>query len=322
MKNNSSFPKMPNLNYSNFNTPTTEPKQKLSIAILLGLLTFVVTPLVAIIIAVPFFFLVQISDNLNPIVIIASLFGLRKLGGFFLAQFILIATLALLGDFVTAIISWFTNRSKKLATITFISALIFQIVVISITIPRVMKQSQRTLEVGIEAEKSYQQFAKIGDIGYDIEPYPASEPIGNSFPEYGSMGKKLELIVPVSVDQEGTYLVTAQYRVSKGDLSANTPIKDATQYLNVGDNIARVEFLANESGGSYGFWSPEYVGGTAQIQLFYLASEKELLDKITSNSGLDKKIFNQFLKDEGLDKREVQTKPTINKFIEKKDVQF
>jgi hypothetical protein len=47
-----------------------------------------------------------------------------------------------------------------------------------------------------------------------------------------------------------------------------------------------------------------------------------LLDKITSNPALDKKIFEQSLKNEGLDNREAQTKPTINKFVEKKNAQF
>jgi hypothetical protein len=254
MQNNSSFPKMPNSNYSIPNTPIAHPKKKLLIAILLGLLTFIVTPLVAMIIAIPFFFLG--SDNFNPAVIIASIFGLRELGGLFLAQFILIATLALLGDLATAIISWFINRTKRLAVITFITALVLQVVISSITVHSTMKQSQKTMEAGIEAEKSYQQFAKIGEVGYEIKPYPASTPIANSFPEYGPMGKKLVITVPVVVNKTGTYLVNAQYRVSKGSLSANTPIRDATQYLDVGENIVKVEFSANESGGSYGFWSP------------------------------------------------------------------
>jgi hypothetical protein len=46
------------------------------------------------------------------------------------------------------------------------------------------------------------------------------------------------------------------------------------------------------------------------------------LNSITSSSGLDKKSLTVSLKDEGLDKREAQTKPTIKKFIEKKNVQF
>jgi len=296
--------------------------KKILIAALLGLLTFVLTPLVAIVITMPFFFLGQISENFNPVVIIAGIFGLRELEGFFLAQFILIASLALLGAFATATISWLINRTKRLAVVTLVSALVFQIVAFAITIPSTIKQSQKAMEAGIETEKSYRQFAKIGNVGYEIQPYAASEPIANTFPEYGPMGKKLEIIVSISVDQEGTYLITAQYTVSKENLSANTPMKDVTRYLTVGENTVRIEFQANESGGSYGYWSPTYVGGSAEIQLIYLASEKELLDKITSSSERSKKIVEQFLKDEGLDKQKAQTRPSINKFVEKKSVHF
>ena len=116
----------------------------------------------------------------------------------------------------------------------------------------------------------------------------------NTFQEYGPMGKNLKIKVSVTVEIEGTYLITAQYSLSKGNLSANTLIKNTAQYLNVGENIVEIEFQANESRGSYGYWSPAYVDRTAQIQLFYLASEQELLDTITTNSDLDKKILVRF----------------------------
>jgi len=313
---------MPEPNYSNQSIPEVQPKGKLIIAILLGLLTFIVTPVISIVFAIPFFFLGKVSERFNLIVIIAGIFGLRELGGFFTAQFILIGIFALLGDFATAIISLFINRSKKFALITFISALIFQLVAVTIIVPLTIKQSQRIIEAGIESEKSYQQYAKIGNVDFAIQPYSDSDREANRYPEYGPIGKKLEIIVPISVSQEGSYLVAAQYRVSKEKLSTNTPMKDVTQYLNVGNNVVKVEFLVNESGKSYGFWSPKYVGGTAQVQLYYLASEKELLDKISSDSIVGKKILERFLKDEGLDKRAPQTKPTINKFVERKEVQF
>ncbi len=308
--------------YSNPISDNRRSKKNLLGAIFLGLLTFVITPLVAFILTIPFFFIDQIPESFNPIVIIAGIFGLNELGGFFLAQFIFILLLTLIGNFITAIISWFINGSRKMAAITFFSAFFFQFIVVAFTIPSTMEQSLKTIESGIEAEKSYQQFAEIGDIGYEIQPYPASVPIGNTFPEYGPMGEKLQVIVPISVDQEGTYLVTAQYRTSKGRLKSNTPINNTTQYLSAGDNVVRVEFNANESGGSYGFWSPSYVGGTAQIQLFYLASEKEVLDKITSNQALDKRIIERFLEDEGLDRRAAQTEPTVNKFVGRKIFEF
>ena len=116
----------------------------------------------------------------------------------------------------------------------------------------------------------------------------------------------------------GTYQVNVQYSDSE---IGSTPLKDVTQALDVGANTVRIEFLANESR-EYGYLSPKSAKGTAQIQLSYLASEKELLNKINSDHQIDKKILDQFLKDEGLNTREAQSKPTINKFIERKIVQF
>ncbi|MEK6809480.1 MAG: hypothetical protein AABY40_02300 [Nanoarchaeota archaeon] len=296
-------------------------KRKLLVAILLGFLTFVVTPVTAIIVAVPFFFLGKISENFNPIVVIASIFGLRELVGFFAAQFILIVFLALLGNLGVAVISWFINRSKKLATITFVSALVFQFVSVAIVLPLTMKKSQEAIQLGNELEKSYQQFAKIGNVSFDVqEPYSDIE-IGNRHPEYGPMHKKLQILVPILVSQPGAYQASVRYSFSKAGESGSVPMKDVIGTFGVGEHMMQVEYLAHEVS-SYGFWSPASVGGVADVQLFYLASEKELLDKIGSNSALDQKILEQFLRDEGLDKREVQTKPTINKFIERKEIHF
>ena len=136
---------IPESNFSNPTLPNEKPKGGLILAILLGLLTFVVTGAIALVIAIPFLFLGKISESFNPIVIIAGIFGLRELSGFFAAQFILIAFFALIGDFGTAIISWFINRSKKLATVTFVSALIFQIISIAIVLPATLKKSQETM---------------------------------------------------------------------------------------------------------------------------------------------------------------------------------
>ncbi len=312
---------IPESNFSNPDLPIQKTKGGFLLAILLGLLTFVVTSIIALVIVIPFFFLGKVSESFNPIVIIAGIFGLREVSGFFAAQFILILFFALIGDFGTAIISWFINRSKKLATITFFSALIFQIIAVAFVLTATLKKSQETMNAGIEREKSYQQFAKIGNVTLEVqEPYSDVE-IGNRHPEYGPMYKKIQIVIPVSVSQAGAYQVNVRYSFSKAGESGSAPMRDATATLGVGENTMQVEFLAHEIS-SYGFWSPVSVGGTAEIQLSYLASEKELLDKINSDSTIDKKVLEQFLKDEGLDKRNAKTKPTVNKFIERKEVNF
>ena len=82
--------------FSNQNMQKTRSKRRPLLAIFLGLLTFVVTPLVTIVIALTFLLLGTISEAFNPIIIIAKIPGLRGLGGFFSAQFILIGFLRLL----------------------------------------------------------------------------------------------------------------------------------------------------------------------------------------------------------------------------------
>lgn len=302
-----------------------QPKGKLPIAILLGLLTFVVTPVTATIIAIPFFLLGKIFESFN-LMPAANIFGLREIGGFFVAYFILTGILALLGDYATAVISWFINRSKKLAAITFVSALMFQLVLVAIVLPMTIKESREITEARIEYEKSFRQFAKIGNASFSVhEPYPDVE-IVNRRLEYGHMYKKLRIVVPISVLQAGVYQVHIRYRFFKAGEWGSTPMKDVTETFDVGEHTTEVEFLAD---GSFGFWSPESIGGTAEIKLFYLISEKELLDKMNSGPSVDKKIIEQILKGKeqllkgkGLDTKDAQAKPTINKIVEIKEVHF
>jgi hypothetical protein len=295
-------------------------KQSL-LAVFWGLLAFVVTPLVAIVILLPFFLLGKISESFNPTIIISKIFELRGLGGFFTAQFTVIGVSAVIGAFATAIISWLINHSKKLATITFVSALIFQFVSVAIIFTLTIKDSKETMMAEIRSEKVYQHFAKIGNVGFEVkEPYSDIE-IDNLHPEYGLLYKKLQINIPLSVSQAGVYQVHFRYSFSKANKTGGTPMKNTTKSFGVGEHTMQVEFLAHEIS-NYGFWSPASVGGTVDIQLSYLASENELLDKISSDSAIDKKIFDQFLKDEGLKTRLAKPKPTINKFVERKAIQF
>lgn len=308
-------------NFPKSNTPQARPKGKLLVAVLLGLLTFVVTPLVAVIIAVPFIFLGKISEGLNPIIFVAAILGLRELGGFFAAQFTLTVFVSLLGDGAVAAISWFINRSKKLAAVTFVSAVIFQCVSDLIIFPVVVQRSRETMLAGIESEKSYQQLARIGNVSFDVqEPYSDVE-MDNRRPEYGRLYKKLQIVIPVSVSQAGTYQMHVRYSFSKAGETGSTSMRNVTEPLGVGEHTVKIEFSAHEIS-SYGFWSPASVGGTAEVQLSYLASGEELLGKIDSSGPVDTKILEHFLKEEGLDTRAVRTRPAIHKFIERKEVHF
>ena len=292
-------------------------EKKILVAVLLGLLTFVIAPAVTLIIAIPFLFLGKISASFYPIEIIARIFRLQGLGGFFSAQAILILLFALVGDFATAVISWFLNRSKKLAAITFVSALIFQFGLLIIVVPVVLKKAEQRMQTGIQREKSFEQYATIGDVSFEVqEPFSQQWGINGKLVEL-SLFKKLVLIMPISVSRAGTYQVYAQY--SDREIGG-TPMKDITQTLNAGTNIIKIEFLANESR-EYGYTSPKSVGGTAQIQLYYLASQKELLDTLKSDNTIKRKVLEQFMKYEGLDKGG-SSNVTINKFVGRKEVQF
>ena len=316
---------MPDSNIPNQGAPEALPKGKLLIAILLGLLTFVVTPITSTIIAIPFFFLGKLSES-SPTAILMNIFGLRELGGYFIAYFLLFGFLVLLGDFTTAVISWFVTRSNKLATITFLSALSFQIVIAAIVVPMAMKESGDTMEAGITSAMSYQHSAKIGNAGFTLhEPYSDVE-IGNRHPEYGPLYKKLHIVVPVSVSMAGVYQAHVEYSYSKAGERGRGLMKDVTETFGVGEHTMEVEFIDD---GSYGFWSPASVGGTAVIQLTYLVSEQELIDKYNADPSVDKKIPEKILKDKekllkgrGLDTSDDQIKPTISQYVERKEVHF
>jgi len=181
------------------NNPKTKPKRRVLTAVTLGLLTFVITPLVAVVFAIPFLLLGETSEAFNPIIIIAQILGLRELSGFFTAQFILIGFLALTGDFATAIISGRSCHLTKMAVLTFFSALTFQLAAVGIIIPITLKLSQSTMQVGIDREKAYGKYAAIGDISYKVHGQYSDREITNLHPEYGPLYKKLEIVVPLSI---------------------------------------------------------------------------------------------------------------------------
>lgn len=305
----------------NQNRSSGDPKERVLFAATLGLFTFVITPLLAVFLAFPFSFLVKASENLHPVAIISWLLGLQSLGGFFAAQAIVGALLNLAGDAATAFLSWFIYRSKKLAVITFASALIFQVVEIAIVLPIRLRKAQSFAKKGIESEKSYEQFAKIGDVSFEVlDPY-SDNTIGNSHPEHGPKYKILRIKVPISVSRAGAYQVNARYSFSRAGETGGTPMKAATQTLEIGKDTVTIEFAANEGSG-YGYWSPSLVGGSAEIRLSYLASQKELLDRLKLDPAEDRETLKQFMKDEGLNSRKASLNPTIYKFVERKMISF
>jgi hypothetical protein len=261
------------LTFSKQKAPATRGKKPILHAIILGLFTFALTPLVSLVITLPLLFLGKISEAYNPLIIIARIFDLHDLGGFFAAQFIFIGALAISGDFAASVISWRTSRSKKMASITFLSALTFQFIAIGIIIPLTIRQSQKTMEASIARERSYAQYATIGDVSYTLREQYSDQEITNLHPEFGPIFRKLEIVVPLSVSQAGEYQVTVEYLFEKDKVSGGTRMKSTTRAFEAKDHTVRFEFLANESRGNYGYWEPAAVEGKVEVQLLYSASK-------------------------------------------------
>lgn len=297
------------------------PKDQALLAIILGLLTFISTPIVALVIASPLLFFGNIPETFNPIIILAKISGLQGIGGFFAAQFIFLSLLAVIGDFAAALISLRACQSIKLAALTFISAIIFQIVAVFMILPATIKQSQRFMESGIDRERQYKQYAQIGDIDYEVYEQYSDREITNLHPEYGPIYKKLEIVVPISVSQPGIYAVAVEYRFAKEKLLGNTRMKEIRRTFEAKDHTVKIEFVANEAGGHYGYWSPNNVDGSATVQLNYLASKKEIVENLKFESSIEKNILEQFIDDERLDE-ENRKAHTVRKFIEIKQTQF
>jgi hypothetical protein len=88
--------------------------------------------------------------------------------------------------------------------------------------------------------------------------------------------------------------VHVQYSYSKGSEWGNPPSKEVTTTLDVGEHRIELEF---DSDGSFGYWSPALVGGKAEIGLYYLVSQQQMLDEMNADSSIDKQYLAQFLED-------------------------
>ncbi len=254
-------------------TQVKRTKKRVLQAIAMGLLTFAVTPIVTLLITVPLLIFGKISEAFNPIIIVSRIFDFRELGGFFASQLFFVGVLTLIGDFATAILSWRKFYSKKLAAITFLSAISFQFIAVGIILPLTIQQSRRIIEAGIAHESAYGQYATIGKIGSEVYGKYSDQEITNLHPEFGPLYKKLEILVPISVSQAGSYQVAVEYWFSKEGAHGNTRVKEITRHFDAQEHIVIIEFDANESGGNYGYWSPKSVDGKTRVQLNYITSK-------------------------------------------------
>ena len=290
-------------------------------AIATGLLTFIFTPLVFLAVAVVFAGVHLFWPDLYPGMIIARIFNLQEMGGYFVSQLALFAVMGLAGDVLAALITWHRTRARQLALLTFVAAVVFQLVGVGVA-QRDAATYGRKLETQRAEEKSRALPARLGAVTFEVaDPIDVAE-VNFKHTDWGQRYQKLVLLVPVTVVKPGLYQVTAKYDFEIEGLWCNTDNKSVDQRLEAGEQIVRIEFQGNEAHGSYGFWSPAKAGGSVVVKLSALVSEKEILDGAKVEGEFERRAMAQFKKDEGLDQREPGTKADRNKFIEEKTIRF
>ncbi len=305
------------------NTQIQKSNSKKSIfpAIFFGFLTFIISPITATIILSPYIIFIKVSgqtevpEAFNPIIIIGNLLNLEGLGGYFVLTFIFLGLFLLLGDFVTAIISYFIYHSKKLALITFVSALIFQILALGIILPYQTFKSQRILDEGKKYEESFKTYANIGD-NIDLR-------VSNLFSKVelaaqhrqmesylGKLYKKLDINISINISTPGEYMLIVQYNYSDGKVTGEER-KEVIKKLSKGSHNIKLEF----PGWDNGFLKPETVSGKIKMELFYLQSSDELMQELKSDRLANQNDLDEFLKNHKISNK-------INKSVDKKEIIF
>jgi len=282
------------------------------IAIVLSLLTLFATPAIFLIILFPLGYLQNFSENFNPVFLMYHLTGLgSEMGAYYLNLFLVILFLALLGDLLTAFITWFLYRSVKLTTVTFAAAVVLQVIVGSVFSYSALQNGQKILTETKKLEQMLQQYAKVGEASFEMQGPFVKSVNGVDVSVYS----KMTIIVPVDVAHAGKYSVTVDYSDSKNSV----PTKSSTGWLDTGEQTVRLDFEEHESK-AYGYFSPETVGGIAKIQLDYIAARNELDNMIPENLKNDS-ITQAALNSQGTELNGSGT-AEVNKFIEQKTQRF
>lgn len=238
------------------------------------------------------------------------LFG--ALGGYFALQFGLLILFALLGDVGAALISWKINGSKKLALITFFSALIFQIISVTVFFKSGVEDSHKSMNEAITEEKSYTNYAKIIDISVEArEPFKFLYALNGKMTEV-DLFKKLIFNISVNVLEAGTYEFYLTYN-DGSDFDADSKSSPRVEKtLQVGHNNITIEMIAG-SAPNLGYELPSAVASLATVQVGYLVSKKELMASTKFVNKTDEKLSMEIINN---------ADEVISKFVEKKQKQF
>jgi hypothetical protein len=291
----------------------------------LGLLTLGTTPLVGTLLVLPFAVLSKVSAGLNPIVMLARLFHLEndELSGYFLAVILLCGALALLGDLAAASISWFLNRSMRSALITFMSACLVQLGMFTFAVPLLLEHSseegRRAGEVLQKFDSSFEEVATIGNAAFELQSRYGKTAY-NPHPEYGPMYRNLEFRIPVFVSRAGTYRIEITYGYSKDGFEGHSKAKEITSRFDPGGHLVTALFAPWDAG-TYGYWSPRKTAGKCQIQVFYLASRREVDEMLKTDPRISKGWLEGFHR-AARDTDENSPEPSLPKFVARSETSF
>lgn len=277
--------------------PTSDPEQiqqskkKILKSVFFGLLSVIITPILAWII-LPFIQSGELSilgvlSGIGAGPFLAPFFLIAILGAFALSgqplYLALILPLLLISVVVTGLIAWFILKSKRLAIITFYSAVVIQIALFSWlayiglkVIPPTKQLGATTTNnpdvVACQGECVYTQYAKIG-----VPSVAFKEQFDFSYAINGQMDtarvyKKAEVQIPLTIQRNGNYEIIADYGYSS---------QTKNEYLEIGERILSFEFVHGNYD-KYG-WSDKEKD-ILRIRMSYLATKEELITQMNQEN--------------------------------------
>ena len=238
----------------------------------MGALTYMVTPLTTLVVALPFLLMTGFREGAG-LEVIAKALHLEGLGGFFVAMMILGLLFWLFGILATGFISWRVYRSRSLAALTMAAAFGFQVVGAVVTYAARTWTEGRdiaTMDSAFEAaDARIRDFASLG--APEVSVRGRRDHWGDSYPQFGPYYEYMDVALPVLVRQPGTYHVEAQYQGAHPEIYNSGSSLDTTLALQAGRDTLRLSFRASM------YRSPAYTGGRAWAETRYVMTDLDYL---------------------------------------------
>lgn len=233
---------------------------------LLGASTVVVTPLLIFALSRLLRFL-----GASALELLADVFQLQDMAGFFIATVLLSALCWLLGSALTAFVSWRAYQSKRLAALTLAVGLCLQL---GLAVFRIYSNTSNgaetaSLDSAFKAvESSFERYAALSPP--EVSVRERHDDWGDDFPEFGPYFAYLDVAVPITVHRPGTYRFYVEYKpILKSIYPTDVQL---TRRLATGRDTLRVAFQPGM------YRSPAYTGGLASVKAYCLVSPGEILD--------------------------------------------